>query len=216
MSTNITLYLHTAWTPRKQQEHDIILMDHARHQLPNWTWESINVCRLYLQAVALSDITSYDGVWISEKIYNAAEPLRQSRLNFPSQKKPTKSDFHYWQHFLNLFMSKEHRLHTPLGKWYPNPYQQFPDITDLETGDILQTVAESWYIYKPQGSRRNHYKKTQRMTHQRPSKWCPTHVIRTSDYIISLPRSCVYTPDPSEGFNMLGKFNTKHKRQVVG
>ena len=214
--TSITIKIQKGWTPRKQRENDIILMDYARHHLPFWTWESINTCRMFLKSVTLSDITSFDGVWIPEKIYTVTEPLRKSWLNHSSQVKPTKPDIHYWQYFLKLFMTKDRKLHTPLGNWYPNPYQKFPYITDLQTGEILRTEARRWIVYTPHNARRNHYTKTRRRATVTPIQWCPTHVIKASDYVIRLPLECKYNPVSPTAPNILGKFDFPHERQVVG
>ena len=64
-TAGIKIKIANIWLPKKQREHDQKIMDYIRHNLPEWAWESINTCRLYIQAITFSDITTYDGKWIS-------------------------------------------------------------------------------------------------------------------------------------------------------
>ena len=86
-SNNIKLKIEGLWTPRAQRKHDTIIMDYVVQNLPAWTWDPINTCRLYLQAITFSDITSFDGKWIQREIYQVMSPIRKSWLQYPKQKK---------------------------------------------------------------------------------------------------------------------------------
>ena len=79
-TAGIKLKIEGAWIPKEQRENDTIIMDYVRQQLPEWEWEPINRCRIYLQAVTFTEVASYDGLWISRDIYNIKGPHRKIRL----------------------------------------------------------------------------------------------------------------------------------------
>ena len=151
--------------------------------LPERTWDSINTCRIYLHAVTISDITSFDGNWIPKKLYQVTEPIRNSWLKYPRQTKPTKTDITVWQHFIQRISTEKRKLLLPLGKWHPNPYKQFPYILNLDTGDILRKGEKVWTVYSKHNTSRNRYISTTIITDKIPENWSPVHVIRVGDMV---------------------------------
>ena len=96
----IGITIDGVWTPKEQRENNTIIMDYVWKHLPEWKWESINRCRIYLKAVSFTDIVTFDGKWVSREIYQVKQPQRKSRLMYPKQKRPTTSDIRYRQHFI--------------------------------------------------------------------------------------------------------------------
>ena len=94
---NITIELGQCWKPEKQRENDYCIMEYVMRYLPERMWNSINLCRLYLQAVTMADITTFDGTVIPKIVYEVRKPYRQSRLKFPVPTRPSKEDRKPWQ-----------------------------------------------------------------------------------------------------------------------
>ena len=64
----------------------------------------------------------------------------------------------------------------------------------LGTGAILQNIKDQWRIDQFQLNTRSCYKPTDRCKAELPVKWCPMHVIRTAEWLISLPKSVHLDP----------------------
>ena len=181
-------------------------MDYIRKYIPQWTWEPINICRLYFKTVTLSNITSYGGQWIPGTIFSVKEPLQNSRLQFPRQCKPNISDVKYWQYFVKMITNKQRKLNQSLGRRYPNPHQQFPSIEILESGDFLRFNEGRWSIYGLLPTTRKINLRKVEITYKLPQIWCSMHAIRTTEWLISLPRKCTFTPCRATPRAVLGKF----------
>ena len=113
---NITIELGQCWKPEKQRENDYCIMEYVMRYLPERMWNSINLCRLYLQAVTMADITTFDGTVIPKTVCEVQKPYRQSRLKFPVPIRPSKEDRKPWQYFIRHRTNKKLVLHTPLGR----------------------------------------------------------------------------------------------------
>ena len=214
---NIQIKIAEAWKPREQRENDEFIMEYVCKNLPSWTWEAINRCRLYLKAVTFTDIVTFDGKWVPKEIYQLERPQRQTRLKYPRQKKPSKSDKKYWQHFIQRITTEHGELLIPLGKWHKNPYQKFPYIKDLRSNEVLRAENNKWDVYEPKKAKKNRYTKTSRKKQELPEDWCPIHVIKTSTEIVSLPSQC--TDDHQRAHKarpIIGHFRSKSEKQTVG
>ena len=72
----------------------------------NWSakeWKSINRCRMYLQVVTRSDMSTGDGKYILEYAWNCRREWKSTSscaYNWPAQNKPGKQDILVWKKFL--------------------------------------------------------------------------------------------------------------------
>ena len=130
---NITIERSKSWVPQIQRENDRCIMEYVIHHLPSWMWAPINLCRLYLQAITITDITTFDGTTIPREVYIVKEPYRQSQLQFPLPTKPTKEQRGHWQYFIRYITNQNLKLNVPLKSWRKKPYQVFPYILDVQT-----------------------------------------------------------------------------------
>jgi hypothetical protein len=92
----------------------------------------LNVCRLFLQAITLSDICTGDGCSISPLAWEGhRDPTRPSPYRWPNQPRPSSALWRVWQQALPKALHLSQRLlPRPLGPWFPD-------------------VALSWF-YSPQ------------------------------------------------------------------
>jgi hypothetical protein len=106
------------WLPTLTRENDIMLMDlfmtlnfsHSQLKL-------INNCRLFLQVLTLSDITSADGkTLLPNYTKGIVSTDRTSSLKWPEQTRPPPSAWTLWKTAL-AHISTSEKLSTPLGRW---------------------------------------------------------------------------------------------------
>jgi hypothetical protein len=84
----------------------------------------LNRCRIYLQVITLTDIASADGTCIIPDVFIGL-PLtdRKSTLQWPSQKRPSETDWALWSSALKSLQPRN-RLTTPLGNWLVAEFHQ--------------------------------------------------------------------------------------------
>ena len=104
-----------------QREHDVYLMD-AVMQSKYFTPPEIiqiNYCRLYLQAITLSDITKADGKRLDPHMLIGRPSAESSttRLHHTNQGRPDEPAWRLWYRANRLWGDKDQRLKQPLGRW---------------------------------------------------------------------------------------------------
>jgi len=100
----LRLHITQAWLPSVPKGNDINLMDYfltqnySPHQL-----SSINRCRVYLQALSLSDLVSAEGRCVMLSVFTGHRLIdrQRSTLEWPTQFRPPKSDWLIWSSSLN-------------------------------------------------------------------------------------------------------------------
>jgi len=101
--SKLTITYPLAWKPNLLREHDRTLMDYFVNKgLQNKTLESINICRLYLQVITLSNVVAANGqtILLSCKV---GHPLssRVSKLSWPVQGRPPNAERKIWASHLD-------------------------------------------------------------------------------------------------------------------
>lgn len=130
--------------PPLQRQKDQYLMDLVyTHDYPKKIISNINQCRLFLQVLTISDITTVDGKYIDLTCYEHKSATRRNQRSFHQpRKKPNKSIWHYWTTWVNtLTYANSRRLRYPLGEWIV-PYQ------DIRTQSAMYRDQDSTYLLK--------------------------------------------------------------------
>ena len=60
-------------------------MQYVVDKIPEWAWESINKCRLFLKANTIADLATIDGKYILDQIKMVKAPLLYSFLSKQDQ-----------------------------------------------------------------------------------------------------------------------------------
>ena len=78
--------------------------------------ERVNLCRLYLGVITLSDITKLSGKWIRKEAYTGKSSYRSpvSRYSKFQQKMPGPKSWRRWKQALLLWATKNGKLYHPL------------------------------------------------------------------------------------------------------
>ena len=111
------------------RENDSFLMEaFAYHDLGDTDFICVNRCRIYLQALTLSDITDACGKTVPSSYMNGRRSKsRTSFYKWPNQSRPPETDWTKWRKYLRLayLHPRTNRLRHPLGRWTRKPHQHW-------------------------------------------------------------------------------------------
>jgi hypothetical protein len=113
----------------------------------------LSSCRLFLQVITVSDISSVDGKYILPQAKAGVPiPYRNSTLEWPIQGRALPSDWRIWRNHLS-YLEDKRQLITPLGAWtgathqcwntHYNPEDQSLYLWENSTTNIFHPVARS-------------------------------------------------------------------------
>lgn len=93
--SHLTYLMPNHWTPNPSRQHDKALMEFFLERKLHYSIiDSINRCRIYLQVITISDITSADGTYILPEVKLRKRPFgRKSTLEWPNQGQPSSLDW---------------------------------------------------------------------------------------------------------------------------
>ena len=130
------------YVPAVQRYNDSHIMDHvlASGQFTDAAIKQVNYCRLYLQAITISDISAASGHRLLDGVTRGTECTWGSRTvwHHTNQTKPSVASWKVWERALNLFSTKS-VLHLPLLHWLLPPSDQrrvWPSYYDPDS-DVL-------------------------------------------------------------------------------
>jgi hypothetical protein len=143
----ITIIMKQVWLPSKPTGHDINLMEYfISRQFSPRQLSRLNLCRLYLQVISLSDMVSADGKCIIGPVLEGKKLMdRRSNLNWPEQGCPSKSDWRLWASALQPLHSNT-KLIKPINMGSRSDHQSW--FWYLDTGNrLLQKIDDSWVSF---------------------------------------------------------------------
>ena len=127
-SINGTIELDEDFVPPLQRENDTYLMDAVLDsgKFKDAQITAINYCRLYLQVVTLSDISTADGTSLDMHKRDGHWSLLSSRttLNWINQERPPEKAWGTWRRACDLWATRNGKLKRPLGCWLHPPEEQ--------------------------------------------------------------------------------------------
>ncbi len=146
----LTLIIDNHWLPSIQRNHDFLLMEGFLREPNNKsTIIILNRCRLYLQVLTMSDITSADGRYILPGIKEGHRHNdRKSTLNWPQQARPPVRDWKVWSRALGFFETRG-QLTTPLGEWTNPSHQTWLSFIDPFYHYYQMDAQNYWQKFRP-------------------------------------------------------------------
>ena len=147
--------LDTSYIPPLQRQNDLFLMDLVLDsvQFKPCDIRRINYCRLYLNVLLLSDITTASGREIDEAMYNGNRNKLCSYTNHISvhQARPGEKAWKQWRRLLNkLVEGRSKKLRQPLGKWLVPHHQQrrqWKHYYDPESDKVYTIGVEGYDVH---------------------------------------------------------------------
>ena len=108
--------------PPLQREHDTYIMDHilqANHYYTKAEVRKLYHCRLYLQAVTVSDLSQTEGMSIDPQMMQGQDTEQGSRTAILSihQESPSDTEWKLWRRASLLWSTLAGTLRQPLGQW---------------------------------------------------------------------------------------------------
>ncbi len=183
VENDIQVELAAGWLPSIQRSNDRVLMDIVHKQIPRWAWEGINRCWLFLQVTTIADIATVDGTYIPVKIRKVRGKIRDNRIDFPIQTRPTRDDIEQWEYLIDL-LSHEGVLHRPLGEWVRSPDQDFPLLLNSDRTVVYEKTTQGWHIFGRQSTSSRRFVRLKLSVDTVPPHCIPVSVIGSTHYLI--------------------------------
>jgi hypothetical protein len=190
--TNTTIEVENQWLPTLAREGDATIIDAALTlNLTTSQIRQINACRIYLQVITISDISTVDGRYILPHILKGLRSKeRISNLRWPTTYRLT--HWAAWKLFLQ-YISSGTKLDRNLGIWLAEPHQQWKWFYNPTENAIYNHVnSTTWYKYthlppsRLTRHRRHHY--VNPVPSSPPTNYChPKTITKENDYIYSIP-----------------------------
>ena len=156
---NATIEVDEPGIPPKQRHGDEYLMDMILDsgQFTNAQIRRLNYCRLYLQAITLSDVTDADGQVLDLSKRQGKQSFQSSRTTWlhVNQDRPSTPEWTLWKKANLIWSYPDGTLHTPLGEWLVQPHQQRQRHFAYTRGNRRKSkrlyiqVGEAYIICKP-------------------------------------------------------------------
>jgi hypothetical protein len=109
---------------------------------------SLNRCRVSLESIFLSDLTTADGRYLEDYIFNPGGRGRSSKYKFP-RKQPTRGDWNQWFDFWHSFATPGDKLKVPLKNWTSPTHCIWKWYYREDTNDLQQVKGNTMFLYKP-------------------------------------------------------------------
>jgi hypothetical protein len=105
------------------------------------------MCRLYLQAITLADVSSADGTYILSAAKQGIQLTGcNSSLDWPTQERPNKTAWEYQAYQLSHLETRG-KLQTKLGEWVNYHCQQWDTYIDPATFSLYSKDNYASHIY---------------------------------------------------------------------
>ena len=189
-------------------------MDLVHKRIPKWAWGGINRCRLYLQATMIADIATIDGTYVPLQIREVQDELRENRLLFPCQQKPSKADISQWKYFIDSISENGH-LHVLLGQWTRRPDQVFSFMVNDSKDIIYKYTNQWWQVFRRNKATNRRFLKVKIQVGSIPDTCRPVKVIDTSSYVLLLNEQNLDEINNSTRVEV-NTFSTQRHAQVTG
>jgi hypothetical protein len=151
------------------RERDQVLMEifHSP-DLGQETMLSLSRCRVSLESIFLSDITTADGRYLEDFVFNPGGRDQSSSFKFPCEV-PMRGDLNRWFDFWHSFTSTRDKLKVPLGNWINPTHRIWNWHYRTDSDDLQRVEGKTMFHYKPaSGFCFTRSTLTYHMTHEEP------------------------------------------------
>jgi hypothetical protein len=113
---DIHLHMSFPTLPSPREQDQVIIKIFLAKDLSPATTSSLSRCRGFLEAIFLLDITTADGRYLEQFVFEPEKITSRSKCTFPREK-PSRKDWDLWFDFWHNFTTTSGKLNVPLGKW---------------------------------------------------------------------------------------------------
>jgi hypothetical protein len=104
-------------------------------------------CRVSLESIFLSDITTANGRYLEDFVFSPGGRDRSSSFCFPRDV-PTRADWNRWFEFWHSFTTIGNKLKVPLGNWINPTHRIWKWFYREGTDDLLRVEGKQVFHYK--------------------------------------------------------------------
>ncbi|KAI2493074.1 hypothetical protein MHU86_21458 [Fragilaria crotonensis] len=174
--------------PPLEQENDDYVMERVvrSRQFKASEIRKINYCRLYLQAVMLSDLATVTGDVLDDTKLSGNPSLQssRSRWNGVHQEKPSPLEWRLWRKANRLWSQPSGRLDVPLGRWLRKHRDRRIELFAYQYRNRLAVrVADGFVVRRQSQQSYTRYEETSRVIRYLniPNEAVPTTVVHNDD-----------------------------------
>jgi hypothetical protein len=151
------------------RESDQVLMELFQSlDLSRQTVFSLNQCRVFLESIFLSDITTADGRYLEDFVFRPGGRARSSSFKFPREV-PSRDDWDRWFDFWYSFTTTGDKLEVPLGNWINHTHRIWKWYYRAATDNLQWVEGATLFHYRlAAGLRLTRSTRTYIMSHEEP------------------------------------------------
>ncbi len=112
---NVHLHMESQTIPLPRERDQVVMEILLRKNLETNTILSLSGCRGALKIIFLSDMTTANGQYLEQFVFNPGSQTSRSTYKYP-QEIPTKGDWEVWFNFWHEHTATGDKLHVPLRK----------------------------------------------------------------------------------------------------
>jgi hypothetical protein len=108
----------------------------------------INMCRIFLRIISVSDTTDLDGTHIKQTSYDGFRDDAHSTIRWSNQQRPTKGFWGIWQRFLLSISDSNRYLLLTLHKWLDVSTWHHDDwFSATNNRTLIHKVGNQWFAH---------------------------------------------------------------------
>jgi hypothetical protein len=111
------------------------------------TIRSLSRCRGSLEIIFLSDMTTADGRYLEQFVFDPGSKVARSKYKIP-QESPAKRDWDAWFDFWHDYTATGDKLHTPLGAWLTPTHMRWLWYYNSPTDDLHRIEKGKVHHYR--------------------------------------------------------------------
>ena len=146
---NITIYDYTTGNMDTSRENDLFLMEIITNEgFTRSELKRINMCRLYLQVMTLSDIVDGYGDYYTCSYNGIKDSTLPDTYIYPKQEKPDSKTIAIWKKAIRKsFPSKQGKLEYRLGKWTIKSIDDHNWLYHPPSTTLYQRHGNQWKVW---------------------------------------------------------------------
>ena len=192
-------------TPQRKNDQCIMDIVISANTFKPYEIRQINYCRLYLQAITLSDITCAAGTHVRPEVRRGDKLITSSvsQWNHFKQERPDEVSWRTWRRACNLFSQKDGTLHQNLTDWLYPPdklRQRWVSYHENSTKTLYIRFQDKYVTHKP--TPEDIYYSTGNSTDYLPTSCVPVDVLPVGlNWRLKQPvhiREIITTASPSD------------------
>ena len=143
---NIHLHMICATISSPRERDQVVMELIIGTVLDRKTIGSMSRCQGSLEIIFLSDMTTANGSYLEQFVFNPGSKVARSNYKFPRES-PSKKDWDAWFNFWHDYTATKDKLHTPLEAWKTPTHRRWIWYYKSSTNDLHRIEKGKVYHY---------------------------------------------------------------------